>query len=440
MRNTMQPEMQLGDFLVAYLQRLGVKHIFGLPGDLVLGLFERLGAPGGLEIITLSHEPGIGFAADGYARATRRMGVACVTYGAGGRNIVNAVAGAYAERVPFLTISGGPGAAEAAAASVHHQAKHIDDQAAIFSHVTCASCAISTPVMAAADIHAVVTQMLSDSLPGYLEIRRDLVDMVIPVPAHIRDWDGTVLPTESHTTRLNEAIEEAAAWLRTAQRPLIMSGAEIYRQSCEGGLLRLAEALGTAVVTSVLGKGSFPMEHPLYMGVFNGSASPAAIEQRMHDADVVLLLGVQLTDMNLGPEQWKVPREASVWAVPDAVHIKHHTFDKVHLHDFVDKLASTADLPNFRESVTTYDNLVRTAPTTAAALTINDMLLEINLFLSTRSGFNVLAESGDSLFGGIELLVKNGLYLAQARCHFFAHHLFQLSAAQGHKDMPPVTT
>jgi indolepyruvate decarboxylase len=69
--------MKLGDFLVAYLTRAGVRHVFGLPGDLVLGLFHRFGAARGLEIVTLSHEPSVGFAADGYARSTRRLGVVC---------------------------------------------------------------------------------------------------------------------------------------------------------------------------------------------------------------------------------------------------------------------------------------------------------------------------------------------------------------------------
>ena len=72
--------MLLGDFLVAYLQRIGVTHLFGIPGDLVLRLFARLGRSRGLTVVTCSHEPGVGFAADGYARATGRIGVVCVTH------------------------------------------------------------------------------------------------------------------------------------------------------------------------------------------------------------------------------------------------------------------------------------------------------------------------------------------------------------------------
>ena len=121
----MKPVMTLAEFLVAYLRRIGVQHIFGLPGDMVLGLFQSLGRDNGLEIVTLSHEPGVGFAADGYARATRRLGVICVTYGAGGCNVLNPVAGAYAERVPLLVISGGPGTDESRMFRVHHQVKSV---------------------------------------------------------------------------------------------------------------------------------------------------------------------------------------------------------------------------------------------------------------------------------------------------------------------------
>jgi indolepyruvate decarboxylase len=104
----MRARMRLGDFLVAYLQRIGVIHPFGIPGDLVINLFSKFGRRRGLKIVTLSHEPGIGFAADGYARATGQLGVVCVTYGAGGHNMVNPVAGSFSERVPILVLSGGP--------------------------------------------------------------------------------------------------------------------------------------------------------------------------------------------------------------------------------------------------------------------------------------------------------------------------------------------
>src|ERR1700752_2711448 len=152
----MRPRMRLGDFLVAYLRRAGVRHIFGLPGDLVLGLFQRFGRSRDLEIVTFSHEPSVGFAAGGYARSTGRLGVLCVTYGAGGHNVVNPVAGAYAEQVPLLVVSGGPGEAEQKLGGVPHQAKSVDSQWRIFQEVTCDARILRQPLIAAQEVHEVV--------------------------------------------------------------------------------------------------------------------------------------------------------------------------------------------------------------------------------------------------------------------------------------------
>ena len=98
----------------------------------------------------------MGFAADGYARSTRKLGVLCVTYGAGGHNVVNPVAGAYAEQVPLLVVSGGPGDAEQKLGGVHHQAKDVEGQWRIFREVTADARILRRPELAAEEIHEVV--------------------------------------------------------------------------------------------------------------------------------------------------------------------------------------------------------------------------------------------------------------------------------------------
>src|SRR4030095_8743658 len=164
----MKPTMVLGDFLVAYLQKIGVTHLFGIPGDLVLRLFMRFGARRGLRVVTLSHEPGVGFAADGYARATGRIGVVCVTYGAGGHNMVNPVAGSFSERVPLLVLSGGPGDEERKLGTlIHHQAKEIESQLRIYREVTCAAAVLDDPRRIAGEVDRVVRVISREPPPGY---------------------------------------------------------------------------------------------------------------------------------------------------------------------------------------------------------------------------------------------------------------------------------
>ena len=208
----MKRHMTLGDFLVAYLRKIGVDTIFGIPGDLALKLFFALGKRHGIKIVTLSHEPGIGFAADGYARATGKIGVACVTYGAGGHNMVNPVAGSFSERVPILIFSGGPGEEERKLGTlIHHQAREIESQHRIYQEVTCASRVLTDPHTAAQELHAVVRAIWAEQRPGYVEIHRDMVDRVIEVPEELIEWDGRLHFSESDSRKVEEAAREAAA-------------------------------------------------------------------------------------------------------------------------------------------------------------------------------------------------------------------------------------
>src|ERR1700754_1654645 len=100
----------VGDYLIDQLKKEGVGHIFGVPGDYVLGFFKAIECSA-IEVVGTSDEQGAGFAADAYARL-RGLGVVCVTYAVGGLKIANAVAQAYAERSPLVVISGAAGLVE----------------------------------------------------------------------------------------------------------------------------------------------------------------------------------------------------------------------------------------------------------------------------------------------------------------------------------------
>ena len=425
-----RPRMKLGDFLVAYLKRAGVTHIFGLPGDLVLGLFHRFGRDRGLEIVTLSHEPSVGFAADGYSRSTRRLGVVCVTYGAGGHNVVNPVAGAYAEQVPLLVVSGGPGAAEASVAGVHHQVKDVEAQCRILAEVTCSARILRHPELVAREIHETLTRIMTEHRPGYLEIHRDRVDVPISVPPEILEWDGSYPRRRSDPRKLGEAVSDTLARLRAAKRPVLIGGVEIFRDRADRVFRELAERLRVPVLTTVLAKGAFPMDHPLHMGIHMGPMSPPAIRRRVASADLVLALGTELTDLNLGAAKPEVERKRSVWAIDGSVRISFHQYTEVELRDFVTELGR-ARLPRFDERVRYQDNLLRRrgGPSQRAPLSVNDLLLEVNHFLAGQPGYHVFAESGDMLFGGLEVRVPApGLYFAQG---YYASMGFGVPAALG---------
>src|SRR6478735_7978266 len=149
--------MQLKTFLFDQLWNQGVRHIFGIPGDFVLNLYEALEDDRRFQLVTLSHEPGVGFAADGAARITNGLGVCVVTYGAGGLNLLNSVACAYAEESPLIVITGGPGKSEKRlGVQVHHEVKSYDSQFKIYQEVTEYGAVLDDPKTAASQIRKAI--------------------------------------------------------------------------------------------------------------------------------------------------------------------------------------------------------------------------------------------------------------------------------------------
>jgi indolepyruvate decarboxylase len=426
----MQQKMKLGDYLVAYLEKIGVSHLFGIPGDLVINLFLKLGRLRGIKVITLSHEPGVGFAADGYARATGRIGAVCVTYGAGGHNMVNPVAGSFSERVPILVISGGPGEEERKlGVLIHHQAREIESQLHIYQEVTCAAKLINDPLRAAGEIDEVIRSIWLNQQPGYLEIHRDMVEREISVPKEIVSWNGELPYPQSDRRKLDEAVRDTAERLSRAQRPLVLIGIEAYRFKVAKEIVKLVEKMGVPCCTSVLAKGAFPMNHPLYMGVYVGAISPPAIRARVEQADLIVGLGMFLTDIEMGGGQPpEALRHRSIWAVENRINVSFHTYTDVTLRDFVHGLLR-AEFKRHREKVAYSDNLAAPQTDPDRRVRVADVLGEINRFLAQQKKFMVVAESGDSLFGGIDVKVGNdGLYLAQG---FYASMGFAVPGALG---------
>ncbi len=421
--------MPLGNFLVAYLRTVGVRHVFGIPGDLVINLFMKFGQTRGLQVVTLSHEPSVGFAADGYARSTGGLGVVCVTYGAGGFNVINPIAGAFAERVPLLVLSGGPGEDECRVGTlIHHQARAIESQVNMFREVTCTARVISDPHTAAEEIDEVVRAIWLNRRPGYLEIHRDMVTQTIAVPRPLLQWDGRLPRPVSDPRKVTEAADEAAAWLNRAKRPMVVVGIEPYRFGAKRDTTHLVERLGCACAASVLAKGAFPMEHPQYMGVYAGPMSPPAIRRRVKTADVILSLGTLLTDIELGQQLPEIPRNKSMWTIGHQVRIKFHNYSGVSERDFIQALLKRP-LKRHPERVGYHDNLPSDAGDTGSLLKMAPLLATINAFVATHPKTAVIVDSGDSLFGGIELKVPStGLYMAQG---FYASMGFSIPGALG---------
>src|SRR5437016_9893202 len=179
LKETFPPRMPMGEFLFAYLHRRGVRHSFGVPGDFALPTFAWL-EKSKIQSITMTHDPGAGFAADAYSRLNG-IGLVAVTYCVGGLNVLNAIAGAYAEKSPVVVVSGAPGREDRKKDPLlHHKVKTFETQRRVYDEVTVATAVLLDEDRAAAEIVRCVEACLQHKRPVYIEVPHDMVDREIP--------------------------------------------------------------------------------------------------------------------------------------------------------------------------------------------------------------------------------------------------------------------
>src|SRR5712672_1361880 len=231
----MKNSLSIGDYLIQRLYAHGVRHIFGIPGDYVLGFYDQL-QKSKLRIINTCDEQGAGFAADAYARI-RGLGAVCITYCVGGLKVANTTAGAFAEKSPVVVISGAPGMKEREKNPLlHHKVREFDTQKKIFEQLTIASTVLNDSQTAYQEIDRVLHLALRYKRPVYLELPRDLVG----VPG-IRHHIPREFHEQSDDRTLREALAEAVEMIRAGKRPVILAGVEVHRFGLQNLLLNLAE-------------------------------------------------------------------------------------------------------------------------------------------------------------------------------------------------------
>lgn len=394
----MMPESTtVGKYLIQRLEQLGVKHVFGIPGDYVLRFYDLL-VESPLEIVGTCTEAGAAFAADAYARVNG-LGALCVTYCVGGLNTVNGVAGAYAEKSPVIVISGAPGLEERRRSPLlHHRVRDFATQRRIFNQVTVASMAIDDPALAPAEIDAAFAACIRHKRPVYLEIPRDVVDLPCAAPGKWR-----VERPESDPDALREAVAEAAAMVRAAKRPAILGGVEIHRYGLQEPFLRLVESSGLPVATNLLGKSIVSERHPQYVGVYEGAMGDEYARRIVESADCLLILGAFLTDIDLGIFTAKLDMSRAVHALAERIAIRHHSYDGIVLRDFIEGLAK-APLGRRRKaaaSAAPKDRPYRPRPN--RAITVKRLFARIDRALDENTV--VICDIGDSLFGASGLTI-----------------------------------
>jgi len=291
-----------GEVLVAALRTLDVAVAFGLPGVHNLAAWKAF--PGsGVRLIGVRHEQTAGYAADGWARATGRLGVALTTTGPGAANIVTATGEAWASHSPLLVIATDVASSLRTPGSYRGLLHETPDQAGFFRPVTKAVFRAERVEELYDDVvQAGRLAVRAPRRPVYLEVPTDLLSAVAPAPQPLPE----LVPAVHIELQLDDVVE----LLGGAERPLLWAGGGATAADAGAALALVAERLGAPVLTSYGGRGLLPPEHPCTVPVPPHEPAAGALWDQ---ADVVLCVGSDLDAMNTqGFRQPQPPRLVTV--------------------------------------------------------------------------------------------------------------------------------
>jgi len=420
--------LSIGQYLIRRLSDYGIRHVFGLPGDYVLGFYSML-EHSPLDLVNCTREDCAGFAADAYARVNG-MGAVCVTYGVGGLSLANSIAGASAEKSPVILISGAPGIAERASnPRLHHRVREWRTQLEVFEKICLASREIVDPSTAFRDIDFLLDTAHRHKGPVYIELPRDVVSLV---PEQIRAYHHP--PHRSYPDALAEAVREAMERITAARRPVIIAGIELHRFGLQADVIALAEASGIPVAATMLAKSVVSEVHPLYIGLYEGAMGRREVTEFVEESDCLILLGTILTDIDLGIFTAKLDPTRTIFANSEELRISHHHFHGVLLEDFIRALAAAR--PRGAPRTLPPGPAAAAGTFTLAAgeaITTTRLVRRLNESLDDKT--IVIADVGDALFASSDLVIRGQTeYIAPA---YYTSMGFAVPAALGAKTARP---
>ena len=284
--------MQLtgADILIRTLIEQGCDTVFGYPGGQILNVYDSLYKyQNEIRHMLTAHEQGAAHAADGYARATGKVGVVMSTSGPGATNLVTGIATAYLDSIPLVAICGNVPTTQIGTDSFQEI-----DITGVTLPITKHNYFVGS-VENLADTIREAFALAQSGRPGPV-----LIDVPQDVQTAVCDYEpqAPVQPEERHAAK-DVRIKEAAALINASKRPFLYFGGGLITSEAQEEMLALAEKIDAPIGCSLMGLSGIPTDHPRFLGM-QGMHGHYASSMAMHDADLIISLGVRFNDRVTG--------------------------------------------------------------------------------------------------------------------------------------------
>ena len=299
----------------------GVDTIWGYPGGAIMPFYNALPDVPELRHILVRHEQAAAHAADGYARATGRIGVCVATSGPGATNLVTGLATAHMDSSPVVAITG-----QVARPMLGRNAFQETDVLGITLPITKHNCLVADVTELADRLReAIAIAVAGRPGPVLIDVPKDVQNQKTTYqapPARAREQGLTRPPLTpgAGPGSLDEAVEEAARLIAAAERPLLMVGHGVILSGAYDDVRRLAEKTGIPVITTLLGISAFPESHPLHLGM-PGMHGEVHVNRAIQHADLIVGVGLRFDDRVTGNTKGFAPRARIIHVDLDASEI-----------------------------------------------------------------------------------------------------------------------
>lgn len=339
----MNQRYTVGDYLLDRLSELGIRHMFGVPGDYNLAFLDNVIDYEGMAWVGNRNELNAAYAADGYARLNGIAALA-TTYGVGELSAINGIAGSYAEHVPVVKITGAPTTKVMEdGLYVHHTLGDgkFDHFSRMFQEVTVAQTLLSQE-NAAQEIDRVLLACLTEKRPVHITLPIDVYDKPANKPT-IPLHDEVAV---SNQEAINQMLSEITPLIDKAAHPVILAGYEVNRYENREALQQFADKTGIPVTILSGGKGAFNEEHPQFIGVYNGELSTPYLQKRVDEADCIIQIGAKPTDSTTGGFSYDFSNKSVIQISPFSVKTTQEKYAPITMQDALVSLASKLNPKN----------------------------------------------------------------------------------------------